>query len=170
VKGKQERIEKVSQKAGDYEELSINCAQGTIAALAEEFGFSAVPELIKAASFFPGVSQRKETCGAVLGGLMACGMALGRDKLYDPSWSTPEALEEWMRRREVARTFCERFKKRWGSTMCGEIRPKVMGRDYDTMTPEGRKQFMADGGPKKCRVPAEFAARLVAELLLEEEE
>jgi len=166
---KQERIERASTKAGDYEELSVNCAQGALAALQEEFGLEGGKELLKAATFFPGVMSRKETCGALLGGLMAMGLAYGRDKLFDPSWSTPEANEEMFRYRNKVWRYCEAFKAEFGSTMCGDIRPLLMGRDYDTMIPEERRQFLEDGGRKKCRVPPEAAARIAAEILLEDE-
>ena len=168
MENKQEFLDSVSVKAGDYEEMSVNCAQGTIAALAEDFDFSGATELLKAASFFPGVMLRGETCGAVLGGLMALGMALGRDKLSDPSYATPEAAEELLRRRTLVWNFCEQFKEKWGSTMCGCVRPAIMGRDYNTMIPEERVQFINDGGAKMCRQPPEFAARLVSEILLAE--
>ena len=166
---KQERIDRASVKAGDYEEMSVNCAQGTLAALQEEFGFEGGKELLKAATFFPGVMARKETCGALLGGLMAMGLAYGRDKLFDPAWNTPEASEEMFRYRQKVYRYCEAFKAEYGSTMCGVIRPLIMGRDYDTMIPEERAQFLADGGRKKCRQPAETAARIAAEILLEDE-
>ncbi|MBN1152193.1 MAG: C_GCAxxG_C_C family protein [Dehalococcoidia bacterium] len=165
---KQERIARVSAKAGDYEEMSVNCAQGTLAALHEEFGFEGGKELLKAATFFPGLMSRKETCGALLGGLMAMGLAYGRDKLFDPAWSTPEANEEMFKYRQKVYRFCEAFKAEFGSTMCGVIRPLIMGRDYDTMKPEDRAQFLADGGKQKCRIPPEAAARIAAEILLED--
>ena len=62
--------------------------------------------------------------------------------------------------------FCEEFKKEFGSTMCGDIRPKIMGRDYNSMDPADRQQFLRDDGPKKCRVPAEKAARIAASIIL----
>lgn len=165
---KEQRIERVSKKAGDDEELSVNCAQGTLAALMEEFELGSQPELLKAATFMPGLMSRKETCGALIGGLMALGLAWGRDKLYDPSWTTPEANEEMFRIRNKVWRFCEAFKQEFGSTMCGDIRPQIMGRDYDTMDPKERQQFLEDGGKTKCRKPPEKAARFAAEILLEE--
>ena len=51
--------------------------------------------------------------------------------------------------------------------MCGDIRPKIMGIDYDTMDPEELKQFIADGGAKKCHLPAEKAAQFAAGIILE---
>ena len=99
---------------------------------------------------------------------MALGLAYGRDKLYDPEWSTPEANEEMFKLRNKVWRFCEAFKQEFGSAMCGDIRPKIMGRDYNTMDPKERQQFLEDGGAKKCRVPPEKAARIAAEILLEE--
>jgi len=99
---------------------------------------------------------------------MALGLAYGRDKLYDPEWSTPKANEEMFKLRNKVWRFCEAFKQEFGSTMCGDIRPQIMGRDYNTMDPKERQQFLEDGGAKKCRVPPEKAARIAAEILLEE--
>ncbi|MBE9514388.1 MAG: C_GCAxxG_C_C family protein [Chloroflexi bacterium] len=165
---KEEILERVSRKAGDYEELSVNCAQGTLAALNEEFSLGGGKEVLKAATFMPGLMSRKETCGAVIGGLMALGLAYGRDKLHDPAWRTPEANEEMFRFRNRVWSFCEAFKKEFGSTMCGDIRPQIMGRDYDTMDMKERQQFLKDDGARKCRVPPEKAAHIAAGLLLEE--
>lgn len=165
---KEEILARVARKAGDYEELSVNCAQGTLTALQEEFDLGGGKDVLKAATFMPGIMSRKETCGAVIGGLMALGLAYGRDRLYDLEWRTPEANEVMFRLRNKVWRFCEAFKQEFGSTMCGDIRPKIMGRDYDTMDSEERRQFLEDGGAKKCRVPPEKAAGIAAEILLEE--
>lgn len=164
-----QRIERVALKAGDYEEESRNCAQGTLYALEEEFGLFGGEELLRAAMFLPGVGSRGEACGAVLGGLLALGLAYGRCSLCDPSWSSPELDSEMLRiRREKILRFREAFKAEFGSTNCNVIRPLVMGRDYDPLDPDERKQFIADDGYKKCRRPPEVAARIVAEILLED--
>ena len=163
---KEEILDRVAKKAGDYEEVSISCSQGTLAALQEEFGLGGGREVIKAATFMPGVASRKETCGAVLGALMALGLKLGKDKIGDPEAKSPEGIAESIKFREKAWKFCEEFKKEFGSTMCGDIRPKIMGRDYNSMDPADRQQFLRDDGPKKCRVPAEKAARIAASIIL----
>ncbi len=164
---KDEIVNRVKKKAGDYEELSINCAQGTLQALQEEFNLGST-SVLKAASWMPGLVSRKETCGALIGGLMALGLALGRDKLHDPSYQTPEGRHQyWENKRRVWR-FCERFRQEFGSTMCGDIRPQIMGKEYNTMDPEELARFIADDGAKKCRLPAEKAAQIAAEIILEE--
>jgi len=164
---KEEILECVAKKAGNYEEISVNCAQGTLLALQEEFNLGGGKDILKAAQFMPGIMARKETCGAVIGGLMAFGLAFGRDTLCAPELTDPKANEELFTIRKKVWRFCEDFKKEYGSTMCGDIRPQIMGRDYNSMNPREREQFLKDDGPKKCRVPAEKAARIAASILLE---
>ncbi len=158
-------LERVAKRAGDYEERSISCSQGTVAALQEEFGLAGGTEMVRAAAFMPGVASRKETCGAVIGGLMALGLAFGRDRVHGDQGG--ESIEELFLARQRAWRFCEEFKKVYGSTMCGDIRPQIMGRDYNSMDPADRRQFMADRGPAKCRVLPELAARIAATIILE---
>lgn len=165
---KAEILNRVVKKAGDYEEASRSCCQGTLVALHEEFSLGGGSDVIKAGVFMPGIASRKETCGAVIGGLMALGLKFGRDKVNDPAPDTPEGKEELDKTRKMAWRFCEEFKKEFGSTMCGDIRPKIMGRDYNSMDPVDRDQFLEDGGLKKCRVPPEKAARIAASIILEE--
>jgi len=165
---KTEILDRVINKAGDYEEASRSCCQGTLVALQEEFSLGGGTDVIKAGVFMPGIASRKETCGAVVGGLMALGLKFGRDKVNDPAPDTPEGREELDKTRKMAWRFCEEFKKEFGSTMCGDIRPKIMGRDYNSMDPVDRDQFLEDGGLKKCRVPPEKAARIAASIILEE--
>jgi C_GCAxxG_C_C family probable redox protein len=164
---KEKMLNRISKKAGDYEEVSISCSQGPLCALQEEFNLGGGEDVIKAATFMPGLASRKETCGAVIGGLMALGLVFGRDRVNNPDPNTPEAMEQVLKFREMAWRFCEEFKKEFGSTMCGDIRPRIMGRDYNTIDLKERLQFFADGGPKKCRVPPETAARIAAIIILE---
>lgn len=168
---KEARINKVAKKAGDYEELTGNCAQAPLAALIEEFNLGGSNELLKAAVFFPGIASHRETCGAILGGLMALGLVYSRNNILDPDWNTPEAVEKYYKNRKKAYKFVEDFKKELGSIKCGDIRPSLMGRDYDTLhNIDDRKQFIEDGGRKKCRIPPEIAAKLVTKILLNDKE
>ena len=163
---KDEILDRVAKKAGDHEEISVSCSQGTLLALQEEFKLSGGEDVIKAATFLPGIASRGETCGAVIGGLMALGLAFGTNKIRNPE-STPEEKEEMYAFREAACRFCEEFKKEFGSTMCGDIRLQLMGRRYNTTDPKERQQFLDDGGARKCRVPPERASRIAASIILE---
>lgn len=166
---RQRRIQRVSTKAGDYEVESRNCAQGTLLALQEEFNLEGGKDVFKAASFMPGVASSRETCGALLGAVMALGLAYGRDRLGDPEWKKPEVDVEWQKTRRKVNSLVEAFRDHFGTIQCRVIRTAIMGRDYDPLDPEDRRQFALDGGVQKCRVPPEVAARIAAGLLLGDE-
>jgi len=174
---KQEILDRVGKLAGDYREaVSSSCCQGTLAALQEEFNLGGGKEIIKAATFMSAIASRNETCGAIAGGLLALGLKFGTDKIKDSEAGMPEEKieifklreAEMFKFREKAWRFCEEFKKEFGSTMCGDIRPKIMGRDYNSMDPVDRQHFLNDGGRKKCRVPVEQGARIAASIIMED--
>ena len=173
IKGsKEEILDRVVKKAGDNFELSVNCAQSPLAALHEEFSLIGETDImIKAATFMPGIVSRRETCGAVIGCLMALGLTFGKDKLHDPTLSTPKGMERLFRFKQKAWRFAEAFKKEFGSTMCGDIRAQMMGPEYNKyngMDPDERQRFLNDGGAKKCRVPPETAVRIAASIIMED--
>ena len=167
---RQELLERVSRKGGDYEAISICCAQGTLVALLEEFDLPCTEQMVSAMFFMPGMASRDETCGALVAGLAVLGMVNGRCKLSDPSYDTPEGKAAFFKSRERAYRFCEEFKKEMGSTMCGDIRRKLFGRTYNTFIPEEFEQLVADGAQEKCRVPVGAAARIAASIILEVQE
>jgi len=167
---KQELLERVSTKGGEYEAIAISCAQGTFVALTEEFDLPCTEEMVGAMSFMPGMASRDETCGALVAGLAVLGMVNGRSKLADPSYNTPEGKAAFFKSRERAYRFCEEFKKEMGSTMCGDIRRKLFGRTYNTFIPEEFEQLVADGARDKCRAPVGAAARIAASIILEVQE
>ena len=168
-KEKQEIIDRVSKKAGDYEEAFISCAQGSLLALQEEFHLGGGTDMLLAASFMPGVGSRKETCGAFLGGLMALGLLFGRANPLDSSYAALDSRTDYAeRKKRTAWRFCEELKTELGSTQCKDIHADLMGKEYDFMDPDSFRQFVADGGAAACRIPPEKAARVAAAIILEE--
>ncbi|HEY3397344.1 MAG TPA: C-GCAxxG-C-C family (seleno)protein [Armatimonadota bacterium] len=111
-----------TEQAREYFAGGYNCAQATLAAYAPEFGLDAEAALRLAAALGGGIARRGETCGALLGALLALGLAEGA---ADPS---PEAKQRiYARAGELQRRFEERF----GSWRCKELL------DCDLSTPEG---------------------------------
>lgn len=148
---------RLEQKAGDYEELFGSCAQGTILALQEAFDLGSA-DTLKAATAMPGVALRGDTCGAVIGALMALGLAMGRDK--------PEDGKAAMRTILAGRILCEKFEARFGSCHCHGVQHHIFGRHFNLMDPEDGKEFVKADASKKCRIPVAFAARVAGELIL----
>lgn len=153
-------LNQLEQKAGDYEEMSGSCAQGSLLALQEQFHLGDVLTL-KAATAMPGIALRGETCGAVIGGLMAIGLAYGRERLDD--W------DGYLRTLRPARRFCRRFENEFGSLMCRDIQKLLFGRSFDLADPAEAEEFQKADGLKKCRVPPGKAARIAGEIIMERE-
>jgi C_GCAxxG_C_C family probable redox protein len=135
-----------------------HCAQASFLALDDVFGFGQ-PGILKALTPLPGIAERGETCGAVVGSLMALGLVHGRDRLDD--WNA------WRASLVPARTFCDRFQSEFGSTQCGDIVERLVGRRLNLYDPVELAQFQIAGATELTSRVVRKAVRLAAELILE---
>jgi len=156
-RSREEILDQVEQKAGDYEELWGNCAQGTLLALQEEFQLGN-KQTLKMATAMPGIASRGETCGAVIGAMMALGLAFGRENAEDS-----QAVGITTSR---SRKLCKLFEDEFGSCICRDVQHRIFGRSFDFYNPEDQDAIKNAGMGKKCRVPAGKAARFAAEIIL----
>jgi C_GCAxxG_C_C family probable redox protein len=107
-----------------------------------------------------GVVGRGETCGALTGGMLAIGAAVGRERLED--------VPQLRRARAIATELYLRFGEAVGHTFCAEIHRIKFGRAYRLYDPDELKAFESAGGhsatgcPDVCRT----AARITADILL----
>lgn len=138
-----------------------HCAQATFVSLQGGFGLDGAP-IVKALTPLPGIAERGETCGAVIGALMAMGLVFGRDRIDD--WPT------WRASLAPARTFCARFEKEMGSTQCGDLLEKYFGKRYDLADPKQLTEFQSvrPGPTEVCGRVVKTAVRLAAEVILDE--
>jgi C_GCAxxG_C_C family probable redox protein len=135
-----------------------HCAQASFLALDDAFGFGQ-PGILKALTPLPGIAERGETCGAVVGCLLALGFVFGRDRLDD--WAG------WRASLVPARTFCDRFTDEFGSTMCGDIVEKLVGQRLNLYDPEDLARFQLAGATQYTSRVVRKAVRIAAELILE---
>ena len=139
----------ISQRVKDLLLESGNCAQTSFAILNEEHNLDGT-QILRALTPFPGIALRGETCGAVIGSLMALGLVYGRDDLKD--W------RGYIGSLPPARRFCKRFEEENGSTACGTILRGKLGRDFDLADKVEAMEYATSGGPEAC---AEVVARAV---------
>ena len=109
----------------------------------------------------PGIALRGETCGTIVGGLMAIGLAFGRQSLDEPQ-NTLQAIIQ-------GRKFCHRFEQEFGSVACRDVIKVLTGKSVDLADPEQAQEFVASGDVQKCRAPQGRAARFVGELIMEQQ-
>lgn len=154
---REEVLTRLDQKVNEYLAMSGNCAQTSFLVLQEQFELEG-GTILKALTPFPGICLRGETCGAVVGSLMALGLVYGRERLDD--WSG------YIRSLPPTRRFCRRFEKELGSTMCGDILESEFGQRYNLADSSESAEWLAAGAVEKCSAVIRKGVRIAAEILL----
>ena len=135
---------------------SGNCAQTSFAVLRDEFDLDG-DQILRALTPFPGIALRGETCGAVIGSLMALGLEFGRDDLSD--W------RGYIGSLPSARRFCMRFEEENGSTNCATILEDKLGRNYDLADRTEALEYASSGGPEACSEIVASAVMIASEAI-----
>lgn len=152
----EDRTSALAQEARDTLARSGNCAQTSFAVLQKEFHLDG-GQVLRALTPFPGIALRGETCGAVVGCLMAIGLVYGRDKLDD--WKA------YLASLPPSRRFCRRFEERHGTTACATILEAKLGRRFNLADQLEALQYVAAGGPKACGEVIASAVEIAAEII-----
>ena len=152
----------LDQKVNHYMEISNNCAQSSYLALTEQFEIKG-EQVLKALTPLPGIAERGETCGALIGPLIVFGQIYGRGK---------NSLHDWNIYRESlvpSGKFCRHFEEAFGSTLCHGIQEKEFGRSYQLTDPEELRKFQEADATGKCSGVVRKAVRMAAEIILNDQ-
>ena len=150
-------LQQLEEKVKRYLKISGNCAQTSFLALQEQFGLDN-GSILKALTVFPGIALRGETCGAVVGCLMALSLVYGRERLDD--------REGYTRSLRPGRRFCRSFEKEFGSTMCGDIVELVFGKRYNLADQTEAEEWRKAGAQGKCTAVVTAAVRIAAKIII----
>ena len=165
---KEEILERVEQKAAAYTKQYHSCSQCSLLALQQEFNLPGGSAVLKAAGFMGGGTARMgNMCGALVGAMLALGLAAGRERIEDPLY--PDEIDEASgqpRRLEFARKLFQGFVQENGAWMCRDLQTRLFGRSYDLHNPEEQAKFQEAGSSEKCPQLVGRGARLAAEILL----
>jgi C_GCAxxG_C_C family probable redox protein len=160
LRNRQQIIDRVRQRAEEYNFMLRNCAKGTALAVMEEFGLGNI-EIIKGLSPFPGFGGTGWMCGGVTGSLVALGLYFGSDDMlnYEAVGATIMA----------ARKFMPRFEEEVGAFVCPKIQEDVIfGRYMDPAASEANMEAFARAkGFEKCSLLPGVGARIAAEIITE---
>lgn len=156
-------IDAVYISAYNNDRVYEGCSRSVLAAINEhlcltsEEGFK---ECIKASTALAaGVARMGETCGGLIGGIMALGLEFGSEDM-----SLFERYTETMR---ISRELFEKFKNLYDTVQCSEIQEKLLGRRYNFFKEEDRDAWYREGGLDKCASVCAAAASLAAEIILD---
>ncbi len=162
----------IGRKALEYDKFS-GCSQSVLLALQEAFNIGDHMSFKAATTLSGGVARRGETCGALLGGLLALGLVKGRDDIRD----TQAYREAIVLANEVIDVFKARLEQEFGfkehleSTICRDIQRRIYGRSFDLNNPKDYPAFLEAGGhddhgcPKVCALATEVVAEKIIEFL-----
>lgn len=158
-------VAEIRRKAHAYDRHS-GCSQSVLLALQEGLSIGDAESFRSATVLSGGIARRGETCGALLGSLMA-----GREQMEDrPSYVRATGIAD-----EICDGFQEKLREEFGfeepltSTLCSEIQEKIYGRPFNLRERDDYDAFLEAGGHsdegcyKVCGIAAEVAAsRLLA--------
>ncbi len=168
----EEIIKQIGEKAHDYEKNYSGCAQSVLGALQAGLKIGDSQSFRAATGLAGGIARQGESCGAIIGGLMALGLATGRGKIEDvAAYRTmlPRAIA-------VREKFMAELEKQWhfkdsiGNTLCRRIQEMIYGRSFDLTKEAEFQAFLEAGGhsdtgcPRVCAIAARAAAEEILEL------
>lgn len=155
----------IEKEAYDNEVSYWGCGQAVLDALQRYLNLGGVEAFKAASGLAGGVGRMREACGALIGGVMAIGLAYGRAK-FEPGKICFEQAD--YREAEVRSTrFCERFREEFGGHIrCEDVKAFVRRGD------ESQGYFRFDTieafeNHAKCGNVCGPAARFAAEIMLE---
>jgi C_GCAxxG_C_C family probable redox protein len=164
-------VKKIGEKALEYDKYS-GCSQSVLLAIQEAFNIGNMESFKAATVLSGGVARKGETCGALLGGLMALGLVIGREDIKD----TQKYRDAMIPSEEIIVNFQSRlqqvfgFKKPLNNTICRDIQRLIYGESFDLTDPVSYKAFLDAGGhgdngcPLVCSIAAEVTAEKIIEL------
>ncbi|OGO66168.1 MAG: hypothetical protein A2030_01905 [Chloroflexi bacterium RBG_19FT_COMBO_50_10] len=132
-----------------FETTGFYCAESVLLAVAEHLNIHSelIPRI--ASGFCSGMARTGGMCGAVSGGIMAIGLAMGRNAPTDDLDPCYQAV----------RAFLNRFSAQYQALSCLELTGVHLG------TLEGQVAFQAKGQIKLCADYVGNATRLVVEII-----
>jgi len=151
----------LDQRVDQAMKRSHHCAQSSFLALNEQFSLDG-EQVLKALTPLPGVAERGETCGAVIGPLMAFGLIYGRGRLQMDNW------EKYQESLVPAGKLCSQFEQEFGSTMCHDVQKVKFGKCYHLRDPNELREFQEAGATDHCSDVVRKGVRMAAEIILKD--
>ena len=156
-------IEKAGTRAYEYEKTYHGCAQCVLGALQDTLDIGDNLTYKAASALAAGVARMGESCGSLLGGVLAIGIVFGRDRLEVTTES-----EGYQKAHRLAGELSNRFKTAFDGVRCRDVQTGLFGRSFDLKDPSDMKAFLEAGGHEKCPEVARKAAEIAAEIILRE--
>jgi len=157
---REEILGRIENDAFDYEKKSHGCSRCVFKALQDNLNLKGGPSALKASTpLAVGVAMQGETCGALLGGLLAIGIVTASEDFEDTDALTNSLATGFRLVKKVQREF--------GTTNCVEIQTEQLGRSYRLTDPKEYEKFIRAKEYVKCPQIVGKIARMTAEFILD---
>ena len=156
---KEELLDRIEETARNYERKYHGCSRCVLLSLQEHLNLGNDLTFQASTPLGGGAAMRGETCGALLGGLLAVGLATASKEIEDEA-ALASSLAAGFR-------YARRFEKAIGCSICREIMEAKLGRYFSLADPKEYEQFKEAGGYEVCSNVVGQASRLAAEFILE---
>jgi C_GCAxxG_C_C family probable redox protein len=156
---REELLNKIEKTAHDYEKEFHGCSRCVFKALQDHLNIRDGANLKASTPLAAGVAMRGETCGALIGGLLAVGIITAQEDLKDSNALNTSLAAGFRLARKVEKEF--------GTTNCTTIQTERLGRFYSLADPEQYKAFIEAGGYVECPKVVGKIARMTAEFIMD---
>ena len=162
---KEQLVRTIEQEAHDSEVMYWGCGQAVLDALQRNLNLGDGEAFKAASAVGGGIGGMREACGALMGAVMAIGLAYGRRKFETGkvSLEQPDSVEAKLR----ASRFCERFKEEFGGLRCNDVRASVREPSFNGSAVYSYNTVEAFEDHAKCGDVTGPTARLAAEIILQ---
>ena len=156
---RKELLDRIETQAHDLERDVHGCSRCVLKALQDTLDLGDDATLKASTPLAAGVALRGETCGALLGGLLAVGMATASVDLEDADTLRDSLM--------VGYGLTDSVEKEFGTTNCTKIQTDKLGKFHFLADPEQYEAFIKAGGYVECSKVAGKIARMAAECILD---
>jgi C_GCAxxG_C_C family probable redox protein len=165
-----ELLDRIQQKATSYQFEFRGCGQTAFYALQEAFNLSDNTDGFKAANFLGyGIVREMDICGALMGAVMAIGLAAGRssfdENLY-PDAKDIDPANGLSKSANMIRDFYQKFVDKYGGTTCRAVQENNFEKVYELADTKQSEIFATVHG-EDCAEVAGQVARWAAEVILD---
>jgi len=151
-------LDRVAWAAYYNDRVYEGCSRSVLEALQHHLHLGDGEALKASTALAAGVARMGESCGALMGGIMAIGLVVGCEEL--------ENIQAYRDTMEASYEMYNRFKEEVGSTICFEIQKGLFGRSFDFKRDEEAEEWYKVGGLEKCPMICAIAARIAADIIL----
>lgn len=156
---REELLQTIEDEACALEKQYHGCPRCVLIPIQKHLGLGNSQVSLASIPLAGGIALTGNTCGALLGGLLAVGLAVA-DEDVENSQAFLDAMRSGFR-------FLRRCEKEFGATTCRDLQTARLGAFYSMASQEEHQKFVKAGGYDVCSQLVGKASRLAAEFILE---